>query len=500
MRFFRQKCLKKRMDIACFALRFTAPRRNLFILRVTVSKGQAVIYLSPARTLLKILAALLVSALAGCASTHYPINAPLARPLGERAYVLGNLAAPANNSDQIFVSLSFSGGGLRAAALAYGVMEALAQTRIEWQGQEKRLLDEVDIIAGVSGGSLPALYYGLHGDGLFTDLPEKLLYADLQGDIWGRLLNPLNLWRLTSKRYGRIELVAQAYDKHLFRGATFNDLRRERPFIVVSASELSLGTRFEFTQDDFDLLCSDLNQLPLARAAAASSALPFVFSPLTLWNHQEKCPVDVFSIKDSSALTLYYAQRGAWVKSPTVHLLDGGLTDNMGVRGAIDFARSYRRSPDELRSMPQFKDIQHVIFIVVNAETAPVLKEDASADVPGPFRTIQAFVDIPINRYSAETREQLRTTLTRLQDDVRAAAAARKDNTFNPQVQFHFIEVSLQPESADPRLFDLPLISVPTTLHLDRATVDKIRAYGHRTLLASPDFKRVLEEIKQGAR
>ena len=57
------------------------------------------------------------------------------------------------NSDSLFVILTFSGGGTRAASLAFGVLEKLADTTIEWEGRRCRLLDEVDVISSVSGAA-----------------------------------------------------------------------------------------------------------------------------------------------------------------------------------------------------------------------------------------------------------------------------------------------------------------------------------------------------------
>ena len=66
------------------------------------------------------------------------------------------------------IILAFSGGGTRAAAFSYGVLEALRRSEIVGpQGKKGRLLDEVDIITGVSGGSFTALAYGLYGEKLF---------------------------------------------------------------------------------------------------------------------------------------------------------------------------------------------------------------------------------------------------------------------------------------------------------------------------------------------
>lgn len=73
------------------------------------------------------------------------------------------------NDDELFVVLAFSGGGTRSAAFAYGVLEKLRDSPISVHGQARRLLDEVDVITSVSGGSFTAAYYGLFGERIFED-------------------------------------------------------------------------------------------------------------------------------------------------------------------------------------------------------------------------------------------------------------------------------------------------------------------------------------------
>src|SRR5947208_7399660 len=117
--------------------------------------------------------------LGGCGSWHYTVNAPLEQHDPARGYRFATLER-GDNSDELFIVLTFSGGGLRASALAYAVLERLAAERILWQGKEKRLLDEVDVINGVSGGSMTAAYYALHGDGLFRDFESRFFASKLQ--------------------------------------------------------------------------------------------------------------------------------------------------------------------------------------------------------------------------------------------------------------------------------------------------------------------------------
>src|ERR1700680_4066613 len=97
----------------------------------------------------------------GCATSHYVVNAPLGQIDTATGYRVSTIRPNALNSDSLSIVFSFSGGGTRAAALSYGVMKELSQTQIHWEGSERRLLDEVDTIVAISGGSLTAAYYGL---------------------------------------------------------------------------------------------------------------------------------------------------------------------------------------------------------------------------------------------------------------------------------------------------------------------------------------------------
>ena len=230
--------------------------------------------------------ALLVAA---CASFS-PGNPPLARYDPRAGYRFENLEHP-GNSDRLFVIVSFSGGGTRAAALAYGVLEALRDTTITWQGRRKPLLDEVDVISSVSGGSFPAAYYALYGPRLFAEFPDKFLYRPMQSELVKQLVSPVNLWKLAAPGYGRSDLAADFYDREVFGGGSYADLvaRRRRPFVILNATDMTTGARFPFIQDQFDPMCADLAGVPLARAAAASSAFPGALTPLSFENYAGSC-------------------------------------------------------------------------------------------------------------------------------------------------------------------------------------------------------------------
>src|SRR4029077_20049954 len=137
--------------------------------------------------------------------------------------------------------LAFSGGGTRAAAFSYGVLEFLRRTEaVGPKGNKLRLLDAVDVITGVSGGSFTALAYGLYGERLFADYEQRFLKRNVQGELVARFLSPSNWGKLWSTGWGRSELAAELYDDILFDHATYGDLVQGKgPLILVSATNIT---------------------------------------------------------------------------------------------------------------------------------------------------------------------------------------------------------------------------------------------------------------------
>ena len=116
--------------------------------------------------------ALMVLGGSGC--SHYPVNARLTQWDPEAGYRGKNLRDP-EDKDHLVLLSTFSGGGTRAAAFAYGVLEALRDTEISLEGKATSLLQKMNSISGVSGGSFTAAYYGLFGDRIFQDFEARFL-------------------------------------------------------------------------------------------------------------------------------------------------------------------------------------------------------------------------------------------------------------------------------------------------------------------------------------
>jgi len=307
-------------------------------------------------------------------------------------------------------------------------MKKLRDTKIRWEGKEKSLLSEVDVISSVSGGSFTSAFYGLFRDKLFAPRSDpagfksRFLYRNLQGDLARSLFNPVNWARLASPTFGRIDLAAELYGRTIFDGRTFADLqKRGRPFIMLNATDMSKGTYFALTQERFDYLCSDLRSFPVGRAVAASSDFPIAFTPLTLRNYPNDCdmkpPGWIGQAEKDSAfwvnprrfnrarVTQEYLDKKA---HPYVHLLDGGIADNIGMRGPLVGLES-NDLPWSIPNKINNGKIKKLVVIIVDAKTRPKNSFDKSASPPGALTVLDTTATVPLDNYSFDTVERLRT-------------------------------------------------------------------------------------------
>ena len=373
--------------------------------------------MSGARTLVCLLVAV---ALAGCASR--PINEPITQvdpKAGYRPYLL--IPKRQNNDPHTLFVLSFSGGGTRAAAFSYGVLEELRRTEIVVDGQRRRLIDEVDVITGVSGGASPRSPTRSTAIGCSPSTRSGSSSATCRARC-SRALNPFNWPKFIGGSAGRSELAAEYYDEILFEGATFGDLLdKQAPVAIATGTDISTGSRLAFFQQDFDLLCSDLNKVRLSRAAATSSAVPVVLSPVTFNNYGGTCgyqyPAWVRDVANPRAVprpagraVQRYREMQDFQNSkdrPYIHLVDGGVADNIGVRGVLETLEELAASA-AFRDEVGFGGIRRIVLIVVNARSSPRTDWDRSESPPGFVVQLLQASSVPIDRYSFETIETMK--------------------------------------------------------------------------------------------
>lgn len=468
---------------------------------------------APGRLVRVLLAVIASLWLGGCAVRPVTPELPGFEPGG--GYRWDGRRAHPENDPQTLLVLTFSGGGTRAAAFSYGVLEELRRTTVVTARGSHSALAEIDLMTGTSGGSFTALAYALHGERLFEIYDQAFLKRDVEGALLQRLFNPFRWPQVLSQGFGRSELAEEYYDEILFQRATYGDLlARPTPLAIVGATDVTTGSRIDFSQAFFDVMCADLSKLRLSRAAAASSAVPVVLSPVTLDNRGGTCgyrppPWVADALKSpherflGNRMDLRVRQMSLLQDSrerPYLHLVDGGLSDNLGLYGVVQALQELMVSP-ELRATLGVGRLRRIAIVIVNARSAPSYGFDKVPFGPGTFDLLMQSISLPMDRYSTESIAALQDMITqwqlrvRLEADARRLGAdARPGGELTPVV-FSVVDVSFD-AVADAALREY-LQNLPTSFALPDEAVDRLRATAAQLLRDSPAFRQLVEELSR---
>jgi NTE family protein len=440
--------------------------------------------------------------LLGCASIQ---NAPVNQP-GSSAELAGRLHESLDErsgSDDDLVGLSFSGGGTRAAAFSFGVLEEMEHTPVRGGGAS--MLDRIDFISGVSGGSVTAAYYGLRKRAALADFREKFLLRNAEEG----LETDLNLATLGKAFAGGINDsrgLPRWLDANLFHGATFADLRENvRPRVWINASDIYNRTPFVFGATAFRAMCSDLSSYPLANAVAASAAVPVAFAPVVIQTFPRRCndPLPAWIVKArnnrnappmlsafAKAINRYHDGEVPYIK-----LLDGGLVDNYGLAG-FTIARLSADTPYGPLSPQQAVKLRRGLFLVVDSKTGLSGNWINTVEGPSGVDLVKAAADTAIDAsvgagYTAFERTMVdwQTSLIRWRCGLSAADRARYGA--RPGWNCHDLKLfvgRLGFDQLDPARA-ASLEAVPTRFHLPPQQVDDVIAAGRDALRVSPAFR-----------
>jgi NTE family protein len=240
------------------------------------------------------------------------------------------------------IGLALSGGGYRAAAYHIGTLRALRKLEI---------LDKVDVISSISGGSIIAAYYALHKD-KFDEFEKTfrrklgvgvigsvffILLAEIVLVLWGHVL--LIKWVLNDNSLcesGKITIliassilillliifllhkiiptsgwIEKLYALWFFRCKRMGDFPKS-PIVAMNATDIEQNRLFTFSQIKMDAgkryaegyFKND--EIPISLAVMASSAYPLL-APVKIPRRYINKPNTISPI-----------------------LLDGGIYDNQG--------------------------------------------------------------------------------------------------------------------------------------------------------------------------
>lgn len=452
----------------------------------------------------RFLVVLLVATLVGCASFKVvdtqPLSATQLEPHGAEAiskggYRLASLSAPHQLPD-LMVLVAMSGGGKRSAAFSYGALKGMLETPIPTSTGARDLLHQLDGISGVSGGSFTAAYYGLYRDQMFGRYKKDFLYRDTNSYIYGVYLLPWNWTWMVDPEVGTNDFMERVYDRTLFQGATFKDLQaRGRPVIGISATDLNYGTPFVFTQEFFDVICSNLNEFPVARAVAASNGFPGLFTPITLTNRTADCggrkpgwERRVLPEQRSDPLSRLGAQANMIdryldpQRTRYLHLADGGIADNLGLRVVGNMMLNLAQSPAELTRLGH-DQIRRIVVISVDGQGAqdPTIAQHKA--MGGLFSLFGLVSGAQIDRYNFETLTAVNAQLRTIAQALRTARCAHGkiiNGAACDDVQVQLVHISLAGMKPGPERD--ALLAIPTGLTLKPSDADLLVAAGEAAI------------------
>jgi NTE family protein len=452
-------------------------------------------------------AALLV--LAGCATIHNePVNVAVSNVAAAAAAGREDVA----HTDDLLVGLSFSGGGTRAAAFAFGALREFDRTRVRSGKTTVSLLDRLDFVSGVSGGSVTAAYYGLKKRAALEDFRENFLLRNAEESL-DTHIGLLSIGRALAGGVNDSSQFPRWLDDNLFHGATLGEFREtRRPRIWINASDIYNRTPFVFGATAFRAICSDLDTYPIADAVAASAAVPVVFAPVVIKTFPQACDSKLpdwinraRSDPNAAPMLKAFADGIARYHSgdmPYIKLLDGGLVDNFGISG-FTIARLSSPTPYGPLTAHQAVALRRVLFLVIDAGRAPSGDWVNTVEGPGGADLVMAAADTAIDASTRasftafeRTNSEWHTALVRWRCGLSAAERHRLGAPAHwncRDLKFFVGRAGFDELSADRAR---KLNAIPTRFKLPAEDVDRLIAAGADAVRANGAYKAFLASLR----
>ena len=166
-----------------------------------------------------------------------------------------------------------------------------------------------------------------------------------------------------------------------------------------------------------------------------------------------------------------------------VHLVDGGITDNLGLRAIYELITLSGGARATERSLHR-KPPSHVVIISVDASTDPESTMDQSTAEPSMIKTISAMSDVQLHRYNTGTLELMEDSLKQW---------GKALSTPDHPVKSYFVRIGEQEiTSSEHRLF---FNKIPTSFALSKEQIDRLVAGGRALLLDNPEYRQLLTDL-----
>ncbi|MBN1574072.1 MAG: patatin-like phospholipase family protein [Deltaproteobacteria bacterium] len=281
----------------------------------------------------------------------------------------------AADDGDFFFAISVSGGGSRAAVWTSSVLYELYKEVKLPDGRS--VLDEVDYISCVSGGSLASAYYCMRKP--VVDTREKKEYdiffdnytEDMRRNFEKEIVSIYKPWqwkRVFLKATDKGVILQRVFDRMLTERGTknFRDLHERQlkvqcPTIIINGTVMDNGSKFLFTtlrrsdflfntfsktevpeetaaaweyilpvkEEEGAMFAGDIGQsignMRVSRAVMGSASIPLLFGPIIIEGETKKMP---------GKMTYF-------------HINDGGIADNLGLETVIQLMLNRFSDPNK---------------------------------------------------------------------------------------------------------------------------------------------------------
>jgi NTE family protein len=438
---------------------------------------------------------LLLAMTSGCARSF------LNTPLTGHASNAEILPAPTRTGDP-FIIISFSGGGVRATAFAWAVLNQLAAVK---DSSGHPLTDDIRIVSSASGGSVTAAQFGLFGMAGMPDLEKHFIAKDNMAALELTALSPVTWVKLATPSFSRIDVLRQYFDRQLFHGADYSAIYngKDGPIVLLNATNMASGDVFTFGIPQFDNLCSDLAHFPVAGATAASAAFPILLTPISLKNYSgDGCAVptnplwlektlhgNVARYFNPDAYRTAREARALRERQVTYeHLLDGGLVDNLGVSAILQTMMSVIDPMSQIARVNKH-EIHNLVAIEVVARSGGKSPVSTQPATPGILQVADAVINDPIDSATRGNAAVFQSTL----DLFRQSGFTGR--VYSIQVDPEQFSAADSEQRAVRDRFE----AIPTSWSIDQRDIPTVVDTAHRLLFTHPCFVRLQEDMSGAA-
>lgn len=251
---------------------------------------------------------------------------------------------------------------------------------------------------------------------------------------------------------------------------------------------------------------ADLASYPISRAVAASSAVPAVLSPITLKNHAANCekPPIIWQIQERNKFNNNHViQQKRYLnvlktknyrddkKLKYLHLIDGEIADNLGIRSIIDIVLFHNDNIWNAMKTYGMQKSKKMVFIIVNASSFINPAVGKTRRGPSTINVLATTTTIQSNKYNTETIDLLTEQFPKWQKQVQQGRYKELKTKDCADIDFQLIEVNLE-DLNEKEIVELGI--VPTALELPHNTIDQLKAAGQNLLKRAKGFQSLINQ------